>query len=183
MAVGVYVALICSCAIFANARVSPFAHPVSFKSLLLELNMTMDELFSVEANDFVYSYSQASARFSGPAFDGGQINVVGCSGLNGVDRCGDGNCRNNPRANCCKDCGPCSRGQYRLSQEIVYHNMPHCYALSIVSGGCSNRDGFLIHGGDGTTCASGNPSDGCIVIESDQTRYLIKGGGLLNVVS
>lgn len=138
-------------AILACASASPlmFGRPRSMESVLLELNMTMEELFPVsKENDFVYSYGQSSAHFSGPAFDGGQISVTGCSGLNHVDRCGLGNCRNNPADNCCKDCGPCPRGQWRLSQEVVYHNMPHCYVLNLVSGGCSDRSGFLIHGGE-----------------------------------
>ena len=48
---------------------------------------------------------------------------------------------------------------------------------------CPERDGFLIHGGDGTTCAAGNPSDGCIVIEDENIRYKIKGGGTLFVTA
>eukprot|EP00047_Mylnosiga_fluctuans_P011239 m.20186 g.20186 ORF g.20186 m.20186 type:complete len:186 (-) comp3509_c0_seq1:91-648(-) len=151
--------------------------------ILRELNMTHSELFPGPPDaDFVYTYHQKTAHFSGPAFDGGQIDVTGCSGLQHADSCGEGDCRNNPAANCCKDCGPCPRGQWQLSKEIVYHNMPHCYALTLISGGCANRGGFLIHGGDGTTCAAGNPSDGCIVIESDEIRYKIKGGGILNVL-
>jgi hypothetical protein len=82
--------------------------------------------------------------------------------------------------------------------------MQHCYALSpIGSQSCpvsdhnylfsahgmqvftllqQERDGFLIHGGDGTSCAAGNPSDGCIVIEDAAVRQKIKGGGTLHVV-
>ena len=41
------------------------------------------------------------------------------------------------------------------------------------------RDQFLIHGGD---CSSGNPSIGCIVIEDESIRYLIKSGSTLEVV-
>ena len=41
------------------------------------------------------------------------------------------------------------------------------------------RSGFLIHCGG----CSGNPSEGCIVIESDSTRYLIKSGATLKVIS
>ena len=60
--------------------------------------------------------------------------------------------------------------------------MPNCYALSpIGTEKCPSRNGFLIHGGDGTTCKIGNPSDGCIVIESDSIRYKIKGGGTVSV--
>jgi hypothetical protein len=64
-----------------------------------------------------------------------------------------------------------------VQAEIVYHSMPHCYALSPIHYDCPNRDGFLIHGGN---CAD-NPTDGCVVIEDPATRQLIKGGGLLNV--
>jgi hypothetical protein len=61
--------------------------------------------------------------------------------------------------------------------------MQHCYALAPVGDqSCPDRDGFLIHGGDGTTCAAGNPSDGCIVIEDAAVRQKIKGGGTLHVV-
>ena len=155
---------------------------IDLPALLLDLNMTHDELFRVEANDFVYTYSQSQAHFTGPRFDGhGFIDVHGCSGLQGVSCPGAGICRNNPAAECCKNCGPVSRGQYRISAEIVYHNMPHCYILSPIHYDCPSRNGFLIHGGDGTTCAAGNPTDGCVVIEDANVRRLIKGGGLLHV--
>eukprot|EP00047_Mylnosiga_fluctuans_P005676 m.241980 g.241980 ORF g.241980 m.241980 type:complete len:186 (+) comp13942_c0_seq1:13-570(+) len=151
----------------------------TFDGMLKDLNMSYDQLFPGPPNPtFVYTYSQSSGRFTGPAFDGGQINVIGCSGLSGENKCGEGNCRNNPQNNCCKDCGPCPRGQWRLSQEVVYKGMPHCYALTLVSGGCANRGGFLIHGG----ACSANPSDGCIVIENENIRYKIKGGAILHVV-
>ena len=176
--------------------------PISIPNLLLELNMTFSELFPshLNASDFVYTYSQSAARFRGPAYDGGTIDVVGCSGMKESCPSGGGEvkqqrsqyplpphpriqCRNNPNTQCCKNCGPCPRGEWRLSQEIVFHNMQHCYALSPVGGqSCPDRDGFLIHGGDGTTCAGGNPSDGCIVIEDAAVRQKIKGGGTLNVV-
>jgi len=41
------------------------------------------------------------------------------------------------------------------------------------------RSGFLIHGG----ACSGNPSEGCIVIEDQNIRYKIKSGASLKVVS
>lgn len=41
------------------------------------------------------------------------------------------------------------------------------------------RSDFLIHGGN---CASGNPSIGCIVIEDESTRYMIKSGATLKVI-
>ena len=57
--------------------------PISIPNLLLELNMTFSELFPshLNASDFVYTYSQSAARFRGPAYDGGTIDVVGCSGM------------------------------------------------------------------------------------------------------
>ena len=179
-------------------------NPISIPALLSEMNMTFAELFPSHLNysDFVYTYSQSAARFQGPAYDGGTIDVVGCSGMKEDCPSGGGmvsgalgclprpshthplcQCRNNPSTQCCKNCGPCPRGTWKISQEIVFHNMQHCYALSAVGGqSCPDRDGFLIHGGDGTTCAAGNPSDGCIVIEDAAVRQKIKGGGTLHVV-
>jgi hypothetical protein len=40
------------------------------------------------------------------------------------------------------------------------------------------RSGFLIHGGG---CSS-NPSEGCIVIEDQNVRYMIKSGATLTVI-
>ena len=167
---------------------------ISMDKLLVELNMTMIDLFPnlytyndttslTSSTSYVYSYDISSATFKGPSFDNtGNINVVGCSGLQGINYCGTGQCRNNPDAQCCKNCGPIPSGQWLISSMITYHNMPNCYALTPVgTQKCPDRDGFLIHGGDGTTCAAGNPSDGCIVIESDSIRYKIKGGGTVNV--
>ncbi len=112
--------------------------------LLKELNMTFDELFpnfnSTSAGvgadaDYIYTYHQGTAKFTGPSFDNsGAISVVGCSGLQNVNYCGSGECRNNAATQCCKNCGPIPQGQWRLSQEIVYHNMKHCYALSPLGG-------------------------------------------------
>ena len=166
---------------------------ISMKDLLLELNMTMIELFpnlhtynstSLEAeNSYTYTYKISSALFQGPSFDNsGSIKVTGCSGLQNVNYCGSGECRNNPSTQCCKNCGPIPSGSWLISSMITYHNMPYCYALTpIGTEKCPERDGFLIHGGDGTTCSAGNPSDGCIVIESESIRYKIKGGGQVNV--
>ena len=51
--------------------------------------------------------------------------------------------------------------------------MPYCYDLyPAASNNMCGRSGFLIHGGG----CSGNPSEGCIVIESESTRYMIKVG-------
>jgi hypothetical protein len=58
-------------------------NPISIPSLLLQLNMTFSELFPSHLNssDFVYTYSQSAAQFKGPAYDGGTIDVIGCSGM------------------------------------------------------------------------------------------------------
>ena len=80
--------------------------------ILKELNMTMIELFpnlytftydtpSVSNNTsssttYTYTYKISTATFKGPSFDNsGDINVVGCSGLQNVNYCGSGECRNN----------------------------------------------------------------------------------------
>ena len=113
---------------------------VPMKEILAHVNMTYDELFPKLRNgdgdtggDFVYHYHQGTARFTGPSFDGSTpIDVTGCSGLQNDDKCGEGECRNNAAAQCCKDCGPCPQGEWQISHEIVYHNMKHCYALSPV---------------------------------------------------
>jgi hypothetical protein len=57
--------------------------PISIPNLLIQLNMTFSELFPshLNASDFVYTYSQSAARIRGPAYDGGTIDVVGCSGM------------------------------------------------------------------------------------------------------
>jgi hypothetical protein len=56
--------------------------------------------------------------------------------------------------------------------------MPYCYDLyPSSSNNVCGRSGFLIHGGG----CSGNPSEGCIVIESESTRYLIRSGATLHV--
>jgi hypothetical protein len=49
-----------------------------------------------------YTYSQSSGRFQGKAYDGGYIDVVGCSGASGA-------CRNNPSCQCKVDIGPLPR--------------------------------------------------------------------------
>ncbi len=79
-----------------SALGSPFdmrPQRIDMSSLLLELNMTMDQLFPplLNASDFVYTYSQSAAHFTGPGID-----VYGCSGLQGVSCPGAGICRNNP---------------------------------------------------------------------------------------
>ena len=44
---------------------------------------------------------------------------------------------------------------------------------------CASVLVFLIHGGN----CGGNPSEGCIVIESESIRYKIKSGATLKVVA
>lgn len=122
------------------------------------------------AGAFAYTYSQSSGRFSGPAFNGGSINTIGCSGQKG-------SCRNNPSCQCQRSVGPLPAGGYKLSSMMTFKGMPYCYVLTMTSGSACGRSGFLIHGG---SCA-GNPSEGCIVIQDQNTRYLIKGGGSLTV--
>mmetsp|Transcript_65821 Transcript_65821/g.143677 ORF Transcript_65821/g.143677 Transcript_65821/m.143677 type:complete len:199 (-) Transcript_65821:319-915(-) len=160
-----------------EARTSP--KQVAFDAWLLrEFNQTYAELFS-ERNSYSYEFAQHNAHFSGPGIDGSTISVEGP--VNAC--CGSaGSCRDNPKDQCVKDCGPLPRGTYQLSADTVYHNMRHCYVLAHVSGDECGRSGFLIHGGDGVSCTSGNPSIGCIVIMDEHTRYLIKGGGMLTVV-
>jgi len=134
-------------------------------------NQTWDALFKVEPNAFVYTYHQSSGQFSGPAFDGGNINVRGCSGQ-------AGSCRNNCGCQCQRSVGPLPRAQYRIGSMQTFKGMPNCYPLSPISGNMCGRSGFLIHGGS----CSANPSEGCIVISDANVRYKIKGGGTLNVV-
>jgi hypothetical protein len=61
---------------------------------------------------------------------------------------------------------------------FTYKGYPYSYQLYPLDDTCGRSD-FLIHGGD---CQSGNPSIGCIVIENQNTRYLIKSGATLEVV-
>jgi len=137
------------------------------------LNKTMDELFpaSLTPNEFEYTYVQHTGHFEGQGFDGSHISVTGCSGR-------AGQCRNNPTCQCKVAVGPLPRGGYRLSADMEFKGMPHCYALQQTSGDPCGRSGFLIHGGS----CSADPSEGCIVISDVNIRYKIKGGGHLTVV-
>jgi hypothetical protein len=64
---------------------------------------------------------------------------------------------------------------------FTYKGYPYSYQLfPSASNNMCGRSDFLIHGGD---CQSGNPSIGCIVIENQDTRYLIKSGATLKVVA
>ncbi len=71
------------CLMLAASSFAAPLMPISIPKLLNELNMTFSELFPSHLNssDFVYTYSQSAARFRGPAYDGGTIDVVGCSGM------------------------------------------------------------------------------------------------------
>ena len=121
-----------------------------------------------------YTYSQSTHRFSGTAYDGTWIDTTSCcSGQSG-------SCRNNPACQCQKSVGPLPQGKYSLGNMFTYKGMPYSYELyPDPNNNMCGRSGFLIHGGD---CA-GNPSEGCIVIQDQATRYRIKSGASLNVVS
>lgn len=126
------------------------------------------------STSYLYTYSQSGHRFSGPAYDGTYIDTTGCcSGQSG-------SCRNNPSCQCQVSIGPLPQGTYSLGNMMTFKGMPYCYELyPASSNSMCGRSGFLIHGGG----CSGNPSEGCIVIESESTRYKIKSGATLKVVS
>jgi len=120
-----------------------------------------------------YTYSQSQHHFYGTGYDGTWIDTYSaCSGQSG-------SCRNNPSCQCQKSVGPLPQGTYTLGNMYTFKGMPYCYDLYPAAGNnMCGRSGFLIHGGN---CA-GNPSEGCIVIESESTRYKIKSGATLKVV-
>jgi hypothetical protein len=74
--------------------------------------------------------------------------------------------------------GPLPQGHYQLGNMETFKGMPYCYQLYPQDGNMCGRSGFLIHGGG----CSGNPSEGCIVIEDQNIRYKIKSGASLHVV-
>ena len=121
-----------------------------------------------------YTYSQSKHHFYGTAYDGSYIDTKGCC-------CGQsGSCRNNPSCQCQVSVGPLPQGTYTLGNMRTFKGMNYCYDLyPSSSNNMCGRSGFLIHGGG----CSGNPSEGCIVIESESTRYMIKSGATLKVVS
>ena len=123
---------------------------------------------------YLYTYSQSGHHFYGPAYDGTYIDTTGCcSGQSG-------SCRNNPSCQCQVSVGPLPQGTYSLGNMMTFKGMPYCYELyPASSNSMCGRSGFLIHGGG----CSGNPSEGCIVIENESTRYKIKSGATLKVVS
>jgi hypothetical protein len=126
------------------------------------------------ATTYLYTYSQSGHHFSGPAYDGSYIDTYGCcSGQSG-------SCRNNPACQCQVSVGPLPQGTYSLGNMMTFKGMPYSYELyPASSNNMCGRSGFLIHGG----ACSGNPSEGCIVIENESTRYKIKSGATLKVVS
>jgi len=121
-----------------------------------------------------YTYSQSGHHFYGTAYDGSYIDTYGCcSGQSG-------SCRNNPSCQCTVAVGPLPQGTYTLGNMYTFKSCINSYDLyPSSSNSMCGRSGFLIHCGG----CSGNPSEGCIVIESDATRYKIKSGATLKVVS
>jgi len=121
-----------------------------------------------------YTYSQSGHHFYGTAYDGTWIDTTGCcSGQSGSPR-------NNPSCQCKVSVGPLPQGTYSLGNMMTFKGMNYCYELyPSSSNNMCGRSGFLIHGGD----CSGNPSEGCIVIQDQNIRYRIKSGATLKVVS
>jgi len=121
-----------------------------------------------------YTYSQSGHHFYGTSYDGSMIDTYSaCSGQSG-------SCRNNPSCQCQISIGPLPQGTYSLGNMYTFKGMPYCYDLyPSASNNMCGRSGFLIHGGS----CSGNPSEGCIVIESESTRYKIKSGATLKVIA
>jgi hypothetical protein len=120
-----------------------------------------------------YTYSQSGHHFTGTGYDGSYIDTRGCcSGQSG-------SCRDNPSCQCQVSVGPLPQGTYTLGNMMTFKGMPYCYELyPSSSNNMCGRSGFLIHGGG----CSGNPSEGCIVIEDQNIRYKIKSGATLKVV-
>jgi len=102
------------------------------------------------------------------------IDTTGCC-------CGAaGSCRDNPSCSCQKNVGPLPAGTYTLGNMYTFKGMPYCYDLyPSSSNSMCGRSGFLIHGGG----CSGDPSEGCIVIQDENIRYKIKSGATLHVVN
>ncbi len=121
-----------------------------------------------------YTYSQSGHHFYGTAYDGSYIDTYGCC-------CGaSGSCRNNPSCQCIVSTGPLPQGTYTLGNMYTFKSCINSYDLyPSSSNNMCGRSGFLIHCGG----CSGNPSAGCIVIESDATRYMIKSGATLKVIA
>ena len=143
-----------------------------FSSPLSERDMVLAKLNVTTGGPYTYDIS--SHRFSGTGYDGSWIDTTSaCCGQSG-------SCRNNPSCTCQKNVGPLPTGTYTLGNMMTFKGIPYCYQLSpSSSNNMCGRSGFLIHGGD----CSGNPSEGCIVISNQNTRYLIKSGATLKVVA
>lgn len=137
-------------------------------------DLSSKELLNATSTGGPYTYSQSAHRFSGTGYDGSTIDTTGCcSGQSG-------SCRNNPSCQCQVSVGPLPQGVYTLGNMMTFKGMPYCYELyPSASNSMCGRSGFLIHGGS----CSGNPSEGCIVIENEATRYKIKSGASLKVIS
>lgn len=121
-----------------------------------------------------YTYSQSGHHFYGTAYDGSYIDTYGCCAGQ------SGSCRNNPSCQCKVSVGPLPQGTYTLGNMYTFKSCINSYDLyPSSSNSMCGRSGFLIHCGG----CSGNPSEGCIVIESDATRYMIKSGATLKVIA
>jgi len=163
---------------------------INFLSLMSFLSTNLgDEMFgyydrpepAIDKKDLLnltvggpYTYSQSGHHFYGTAYDGSYIDTYSCCAGQ------SGSCRNNPSCQCQKSVGPLPQGTYTLGNMYTFKSCINSYDLypSSLNNMCG-RSGFLIHCGG----CSGNPSEGCIVIESDSTRYLIKSGSTLKVIS
>lgn len=119
-----------------------------------------------------YTYQIRNHRFFGTAYDGSYLDTKNaCAGYNN-------SCRNNPDCKCKKNEGPLPPGTYQIGTMFKYKGYENSYQLYPQGDTCGRSD-FLIHGGN---CGSGNPSIGCIVIESASERYMIKSNSILYVV-
>ncbi len=141
------------------------------KPMMSEKDKTLAMLNSTTGGP--YTYDVSSHHFYGTGFDGSYLDAYDCcSGQSG-------SCRNNPSCECQVSVGPLPDGTYSIGNMFTYKGMPYCYELYPASSNdMCGRSGFLIHGGG----CSGNPSEGCIVIENESERYKIKSGATLYVV-
>jgi hypothetical protein len=113
------------CAVFALPLC--FSFPLDNKDIFyLESNAT-DSPANAQ-----YTYSQSSGRFQGKAYDGGYIDVTGCSGA-------QGSCRNNPSCQCKVAIGPLPRARCvdaSFSFEVILCS-PGPAATQLVPKSCS----------------------------------------------
>jgi len=122
----------------------------------------------------VYTYVQSTHVFSGIDKNGRSlVTVNACSGALGY---------RDPKNQCMVAKGPLPVGSYRVTGPFTWKGMTSCFELDpFPSNRMCGRAGFLIHGGN---CSPPyDPSEGCIVIQDPNTRALIKGGTILNVVA